>query len=332
MQRIIIAAAVLLVVQLGLIIAINYSRPTTGALVPEAPFLEFQPQDVTVVRIIGGEGARLTLNRNDGDWTMSEFGDAPADGAQITELLERLTAEKKGFAVATTAGAAARFKVAPDHFDYHLTLTGSEGLETDFYVGTSAGFRRSHARNSNEDDIVIIGIGSFDIDPQRDSWLDKSALKRDRDALTEVVFPDFTVTRDKQRWSLEAADSGETLNTEVVEELLESVCGLSIQTIVEPEEAAEPFAKQPVLEFTLRDRTGNHTTYTFAALEGDNDAFLLRLSDRPFFFKIYGWLVNDLQTFDRQKLTTVSSDTKAADTSAVTAPDPAQDDPEAERK
>jgi hypothetical protein len=129
-------------------------------------------------------------------------------------------------------------------------------------------------------------------------------LKRDRAQVRHLNFPDFTLVRGEQGWSLDNPRPGETLNAATVEELLDSVCGLSIQTLIEEAEAAPLFNGEPVLEFSVGDGDGEQTTYRFAALPDDDSAFALHLSSKPFFFKIYGWLVNDLQSFDRQELTT----------------------------
>lgn len=305
MQRIITVAAVLLLVQIGLaVVTMRGGDQDYSAFVPEAPFLDFDPGQVTSIQISNGEGTRVTLQKHDKGWVMAEFNNAPANADQIEELLQRLAAEKKGFAVATSPSAAARFKVAPDEFSTHVVLADNTATLADFYVGTSAGYRRSHARAGGQDDIVVIDVGGFEIEPARDQWLDKDVLKRDREQVGSLSFPDFKLVRGEQEWSLDNRQPGETLNAATVEELLDSVCGLSIQTIIEETEAAPLFNGEPVLEFSVGDRGGKQTTYRFAALPDDESAFALRLSNKPFFFKVYGWLVNDLQRFDRKKLTT----------------------------
>lgn len=76
----------------------------------------------------------------------------------------------------------------------------------------------------------------------------------------------------------------------------------------------------------LLGHNGEQISYTFAALPDDDSAFALRVSNRSNFFKVYGWLVNDLQSYDRQKLTTPAdlTDTPSADEDTATAPDPQQ--------
>ncbi len=305
MQRIITVAAVLLLVQIGLTaITLTGGKQQYSAFVPEAPFLDFDPGLVTSLQISDGEGGQVTLKKQEAGWVMAEFNNAPANANQIEELLQRLAAEKKGFAVATSPSAAPRFKVAPDEFSTHVILADEITTLADFYVGTSAGYRRSHARLEGEDDIVVINIGGFEIEPAPDQWLDKDVLKRDREQVGSLSFPDFTLVRGEQGWSLDNRQPGETLNAATVEELLDSVCGLSIQTLIDEAEAAPLFNGEPVLEFSVGNRGDEQTTYRFAALQNDESAFALRLSNKPFFFKVYGWLVNDLQSFDRQRLTT----------------------------
>ncbi|MBE0583324.1 MAG: DUF4340 domain-containing protein [Desulfofustis sp.] len=305
MQRIITLAAVLLVVQIVLAaVTMTGGNRKYSAFVPEAPFLDFDPRQVVSLQISDGEGTQVTLKKGESGWVMPEFNNAPADTGRIDELLQRLAAEKKGFAVATTPSAAPQFKVAPAEFSTHMVLAGETATLADFYVGTSAGYRRSHVRNSTEDDIVVINIGGFEIEPAREQWLDKNVLKRDRDQVISLSFPEFTLLRGEQGWSLDNPQPGETLAAAAVEELLDSVCGLSIQTLIDETDAAPLFNSEPLLEFSVGDRDGERTTYTFAALPDDESAFVLRLSNRPFFFKVYGWLVDDLQRFDRQKVTT----------------------------
>ena len=314
MQRIITIAAILLVVQIGLA-AFVLTRGTGKheAFVPEGSFLSFDPQQVTSLTLSNGEGSTLSVQKNGDSWVAASAGDAPVDATQVEELLQRLAAEKQGLAVATTASAAPRFHVAPDAFSSHLVLAGDSGVLADFYVGTGAGYQRSHARRSDSDDIVIIGVGEFELDPTLDNWLDKNVLKRDRDQVARMVFPDFTLTRQDQGWVLESASPGETVPDKRIENLLDSVCGLSLQTLISPAEAVPLFEQRPVLEYHVETRDGTRTTYTFAALADDDSAFALRLSDQPFYFKIYGWLVKDLQSFTRERLTAPAEEGPAAE-------------------
>lgn len=314
MQRIITIAAILLVIQIGLA-AFVLTRGTGKheAFVPEGSFLSFDPQQVTSLSLSNGEGTTFSMQKNGDSWVAASAADAPVDATQVEELLQRLAAEKQGLAVATTASAAPRFHVAPDAFSSHLVLAGDNGVLADLYVGTGAGYQRSHARRSDSDDIVIIGVGEFELDPALDNWLDKNVLKRDRDQVTRVVFPDFTLTRQNQGWALEPASPGETVPDKRIEDLLESVCGLSLQTLISPAEGTPLFEQQPVLEYHVETRDGTRTTYTFAALPDDDSAFALRVSDRPFYFKIYGWLVKDLQSFTRERLTAPAEEVPAAE-------------------
>jgi hypothetical protein len=137
MQRIIIVAAVLLLVQIGLTaVTMTGGNRDYSAFVPEAPFLEFTPDQVASLQISDGEGTQVTLKKRENGWVMAEFNNAPANGNQIEELLQRLAAEKKGFAVATSPSAAPRFKVAPDEFETHVVLADEAATLADFYVGT----------------------------------------------------------------------------------------------------------------------------------------------------------------------------------------------------
>ncbi len=314
MQRIITVAAILLAVQIGLIIAFHRPSEQHAAFVPEAPFLAFDPLQVTGIELTNGDGEQLLLSKREDRWVIPAAANARADSGQIDDLLTRLAGERKGFAVATSAGAAPRFKVAADTFDHRLVLKSGDADVAGFYLGTAAGLRRSHARVTGENDIVIVGIGGYEVDARRDNWLDKNALQCDREAIRSIIFPDFTVIKDAAGWQFADAAAGESPVAETVDELLGSVCGLSIQTVLDAELADRLFAGEPILEYQVENQDGNRTRYQFTALEDDEHAFALQVSGHDASYKVYGWLVNDLQSFNREKLSSLPAGQSRDDT------------------
>jgi len=302
MQKTITAAAILLLLQIVLAVSLYQDNDKMAAFTPQSSFLGLDPQSITGLQITNAENVSLKLIKDGDKWIMPEASNAEADGKLVDELLTKLADQKKGFAVATSADAAGRFKVAADQFDRHLVLSSGDKVAADFYVGTAAGYRRSHARNSKDDDVVIIGLGSFEIEPTIDNWLDKNLIKRNKDEIAELTFPDFTLTREGDGWRIDHQEDGKAPTAKAVDDLLTSVCGIAVQSVLKPEDVSTLFQGELALSFRVKTIDGKETTYRFAKPENDESYYALKLSDRDLYLKIYSWLVQDLKKHTRQAL------------------------------
>ncbi|EKD36316.1 MAG: hypothetical protein ACD_75C01555G0001, partial [uncultured bacterium] len=102
MRRMIIAAAVLLGIQIALVVALNVTHTGQQAVSPATPLLGFAPESVNVLEITGPEGKRVVLRKNETGWILPDSFAAPAGAEQVTALLAKLAGLQRGFVVAAS--------------------------------------------------------------------------------------------------------------------------------------------------------------------------------------------------------------------------------------
>ena len=322
-KAIISAAAVLLVLQIGLTVAVHQQETSNlESTAPDSAFLSFTPDSISSIIIKGPEEKELLLEKKDKGWIMPDAFSAPASQHQVESLLRKLADARQGLAVATSKGAAKRFKTTEDDFKRHVILKQGESIAGDFYLGTSGGMRNSHVRKTGQDAVFTIPMGSHEVDAEADSWLDRTLADLDKNDLKALVLGDISLTRkqeDKESiWALEGADKEET-DKDAVDSLLNKVTAVSVQSVLDPATSAELFAKDPAVQFTVTKEDDSTVTYAFAKNDDEkNEYFVLKMSDSDLYFKVGKWLVEGLTEAKREKLL-VGSEEKEEEAPAVQA-------------
>ena len=164
MKKIIIIAAALLVLQIGLAVTLHVGDRGSAIMTPDTPLLGFAVDAVTAVEITGPEKDRIVLQKRGTSWVLPDSFAAPANTEQVSALLARLAGLKQGFAVATSSAAAKRFKVADDLFQRHVVIKAGDSVVGDLYVGTSPGFRQIHARKAGAEGVFAVELSTFEME------------------------------------------------------------------------------------------------------------------------------------------------------------------------
>lgn len=300
MRRMIIAAAVLLAIQLALAVVFNMTDKGNRAASPAAPLFGFAADAVTALEITGPEGDRVVLRKDDSGWILPDFFAAPAAGEQVNGLLTKLADMKLGFIVAASTEAARRFKVADDGFERHVVVKEGDRVVGDFYIGSSPAFRQVHARKAGSADIVIIALSNFDLETAADKWLDKNMFRLKTEDIDSLSFADFDLLKKDDGWQLADLEEGRQLNKEAVEDLLVAVRGLTIQEVLNPQDVADLFKEGPAFVFTVTLKDGSKLEYRFA--KPDADYFVLKQSERDLYCKVHTIQVDNLRKYTREKL------------------------------
>lgn len=135
-------------------------------------WLTFEPAAVSRVVIDTGTD-ELELVRADTGWWVA---DVAADDAKVEGFLEQLAELDAQWPVATSRASAQRFEVDADNFQRRVRLTAVDGGSTEFYLGTSPGFQRVHARQAGEDEIHSVALSNYEVSAEVDNWMDKAVL------------------------------------------------------------------------------------------------------------------------------------------------------------
>jgi hypothetical protein len=302
MKKMIIAAMVLLVAQIGLALALNISNKGISAGAPDTLFLTFSPDAVHSLEITNGEGKSVVIEKGKDGWIVPAHFSAPVDGTKVKGLVDKLAGIKQGFVVATTADAAKRFKVDAGSFEDHVVLKSADKTLADFYVGTSPAFRQIHARRDDSNQIVAIPLSNFELETAVDKWLDTSVGTIKDDDLTGLTIGEINLKKVADGWQLEGLKEGEKANKEEINTLVTKARGMSIEDVLDPAKVAELVAK-PVFSYTTVHKDGRKVEYLFG--KGKEDFYVMKLSDRDLYFKVHSLLVDAVRNITRDKLVKV---------------------------
>lgn len=300
MKKLITAAMLLLLLQIGLSVAVYIGKKDVETGTPDTLFIQFAADAVDSIEITDGEGKKLRLVKENQSWIVPAHFSAPADDNKVQELLDTLAGMKQGFAVATSVEAAKRFKVDAESFENHVLLQAAEQTLADFYVGTSPAFRQVYARRAESNAIVTIPLSGFELESGVDKWLDTSlAMHKDED-LVGLIFDDFTLKKQVDGWQLEGRKDDEPINRQEVDALVARARGMVVQDVLDPAAVSDLFASQPLFHFTAVKKDDKQVEYLFA--QGSGDFYVLKLSDRDLYLKVHTLPVEALRKVTREKL------------------------------
>lgn len=298
MQKTIYTAVVLLALQLGLVIAFN-SRTTGLEVNVSGSFFEnFKQDKISSIEIIDGANNRLTLKKTDTGWLMPDDYSVPADTAVITGVLDKLASAQKGLAIATSPAAAKRFETAKDTFERHVIMKEGDTTVADFYLGTSAGLRHSHARKSGENAIFSIPISSYELSAERNEWLDKDLARIDPSQIQKIRLNNLVLEKEQDNWKITAPEPAAT-NSKAVQDFLDNATGLTIRDVYDPDEVSSLFTNEVAEKLTFIMDDTSQLTYTFAKKDDD---YILRMSNNDLYFKVMSWQLDNLLAVTADKL------------------------------
>ena len=269
-----------LAVQVVLIGALLAAR--SGAVAEPEPFLSFDAGLIDALSVSNDEGT-VDLTKAGGAWQLPEG--LPADASKVERVLERLSDASGGWPVASKASTAERFEVTEDNHQRRVTVKAGDETRADFYLGTSPGYRKAHARHANEDDIYAIMFSNYEAGVKESDWLDKSLLRPDG-TLTGVERVDgFALTKgDDGVWA--SRDSAE-LDQGKAETFAGRFSGLSVIGVSDVE-----LPEAPKMTFALSDESGTQTLRIFH-VEADDD--YVAVSDRvPGAFEMSSYIAEQM--------------------------------------
>lgn len=139
---------------------------------PAASWLNFERGSLTRIQISDAQDS-IDLQRSADGWLIDEL---PADTAKVDGVLDKLEGIDAAWPTATSGSAAERFEVSGDNFQRRVQLLVDDRTVADFFLGTSPGYQRVHARAAESDDIYSVALSNYELPLRADDWLDKSLL------------------------------------------------------------------------------------------------------------------------------------------------------------
>ncbi len=318
-KRIAILGA-LLAAQLLLALGLNLAGDDYGAFQPEEKLLAFDADRIDGLRIEDGENS-VTLHKADDRWLLPELGAYPAGDGKAEALLNKLAGLEKGWPVATSAGAAERFKLAPDAFERRISLLAGDDARAVLYVGTSPGFRKVHLRPDGDEAVYAAAFSTWEAGAKAADWVDKTVLELKPEEITGIRMPDFELLRDGEVMKLADLGEQEVVRQDKIDAFVRQLAGLRIQSVLGKEDRPEYGQGEPLLEISVTRKEGDALNYRISK-PTEGDGYVLKRSDRDHYFELAGFSVDSLQETGRTSLLQ-SKDNGVAAESAAVSPDTA---------
>ena len=241
----------------------------TGSDAGTERFLAFDPAAVTKFTVAEADEAVLVRREGEGDdaaWRLE--GGLPADGGKARELLDKFADMAAPWPVATSSDSAERFEVTESNHQRRLTLESEEGVLADFFLGTSPGYRRVHARAAGEDEVYSLDFSNYEAPTDADQWLDKTLLASVGEPSSIALEGAWRLAKSGDQWLLDDAPA----DAEAADRLAGRFKDLRVLGIVsnpaaegdeeaEGDEAADE--EQATSLFIVADNQGEHRLTLF---------------------------------------------------------------------
>lgn len=285
-----------------ILVAIGLSLGGRGALSPDAlesSLLAFDPRSVTAIRVESGGEGPVRLGKTDQGWVIVDLADFPADGTKVEQLIERLAGLKRPLPIATSPEAQRRHRVADEGFERRITLeTGDKPVAT-LILGDSPGFRRTFARPAGESVVYDLDLPLFEVPDRPDDWLVRDGLRIGPETIERVSSADWTLVKAGDTWRLDGSD--QVPDEQAVKGLLGRLANLGYRGVLGGEDKPEFNQTSPNLEITLGLTGGIERNYRISQAKDSQD-LVLKVSDRPWYYKLSDFDLEGLKDLSRDKL------------------------------
>ena len=285
-----------------ILVAVGLSVGGRGSLTPAAldsPLLAFDPKSVTAIRIEGGSEAPVTLAKSKDGWVIANFADFPADAVKVDQLLGTLASLKRPLPIATSPEAQRRHKVADEGFERKVSLEAGDETVAALLLGDSPGFKRVFARPAGESEVYDLELALLDVSNRRDDWLARDSLRLGQESIQRVSSGDWSLVKADDTWTLDGSDQAP--DEQAVSALTGRIANLGYRGVLGSEDRPEYNQASPTLELAVDLADGTERHYRISQPQDSKD-FVLKVSDRPWYFKLSDFDLEGLKDLDRDRL------------------------------
>lgn len=302
MNRLIKILASVLALQAGLAVLLHLTSGSMAAYTSDEKLLGVEAASWDKITIEEGEKPVLVMMEKNGTWVLPEHYGFPASKTKLDGFTKKLREIKRSWPIATTKGAARRFKVSDDEYEKKIAFyKGDKKLET-LFIGSSPDFKKVHARVAGENDIYAIEFSAYEADVDSDDWVDKDFLHLKEDAIAQVKMPSFTLERTEGKWVVSGLRKSEETVPDEASSLISKLADISFRELLGTENKPRYRQSSPALVIEAAMTSGEIVDYVFSQEKAEEDAFILKVSSHEYYFKVGKYSVEDLKEFKRKKL------------------------------
>lgn len=230
--------------------------------------------------IIHGEDENATLTKNNNEWSLLELQGLPVNQSKLDAALNTLIELKTQWPVTTTRASHERFDVAEEKFQRKLEFYQNDKKQAELLLGSSPGFRKTHIRKPDNDNVYALTLNTFDYPTNNEAWLDKSLLAIKE--IKEIKGSDYVIQKSGDTWvfsdDIKDGNKDITLDEEKAKQLDRTLINLRISKV-----------SQDTIDFTVDEtitiETNGINTYQFQLVKKDDKHYIKR-NDRDTVFTL----------------------------------------------
>ncbi len=299
MERTLKILGLVLGIQVLLAGVLHWASASLAVKADQKPFLEVAMKDVDGLLVEGPNGKQVRLVRRKDEWRVQDPQEFPADATRVQGLLDKLGALKRGTPVGQSGDARTRFKVADEDFERRLTLKQGDKVLATVLLGTSPGFKVTHARLRPSQDIFGVEFSTWEVGVEPGEWQNKELLKvpladistLDVEGLSfarvEAPTPKAPAPGETRKpepsWELRAGQG--RLKSEAAEKLAGLLAGRRFDQVLAPLHPKATGLDTPALTLTLTRKQGEKLSYRLGKTP-DKEEYTLQVSNRPEVFRL----------------------------------------------
>jgi hypothetical protein len=320
-----------LVFQILLGAVILWPRKTVASGSGELLLGEFDAQEVRRISIENGEGERIVLAEDRGEWVLPEASDYPCQSFKVDEFLEKVAAIRSNGPVTQTEASHQRLQVAGDAFERKIELTLNNGNSHTLYIGSSPSFGATHVRLEGQGETYLTSeLTARDAMAAAASWIDTGYFSVPQEGLQTVTLRNehgvLTFEKDDEgNWTLKGLASDEEIQTASVTNIINRATSV---TMLEPLGMLElpAYGFDEPSSVVLMQTGEKLISLHVGAKDAEDGSYIVRSSESNYFVKVSEFGVKDLVEKKRedfvQELITPTSQPIEETTLPTTTPAP----------
>jgi hypothetical protein len=182
-------------------LVLNQERGGTGTKLGEKLYDNLPMNEVSEIRIFALDGS-VTLAKGDLKWGVKERNGYPANFMDITSLVKKVAALKKGRSFKAEPEALSRLSLQPmenkeaksEEKATHLIFTSAKGdVLADLFIGKertgSGGNGGQYVIKAKSDEIVLVDKEFKFLNKAPEEWIDKDLFKIEPENIRSVYLP-----------------------------------------------------------------------------------------------------------------------------------------------
>ena len=319
MRRLTLISAGILVAQFGLALTLFVNSSGHASFQPKKPLLTFDASAVDRIDIDESGAGSVSLTRSGGSWALPSLAGFPADDGQVMAFLAKLSSLKRGWAAATSAEAAQRFKVAEDSHERRIILRKGETAVQEILLGTSPTFHHVYARVGKDPNIYTLPFTTYDVGTRGEDWMRRDVLNIPDDRIASLAIGDLRFERKDGRYVLDGLAEGEKQKDDEVYRLVATAAHPLFEGVRGKGRDALAKLDEPDIQVSVKTTDGAEIVLKYKK-ESEGDAYLFSSSASDYLLRTSEAMIEPLIKAKREMLVEARHDGKGAEAKGQTAP------------